>query len=265
MTPNHSLNRPLHSVPLFALAKTLAQIPPHCSGPVSSNVSPHMAAPSQLHQPNCKIGRRVFPLRFWQVRSMPLLASRPKPDRVRRLIDAQRDYGDVVRMAPNDIQPRLLFCPMAPAVLVNWQRPASEFVASPRLWQPSNRPKRRSVGMLKHTPKLPHFVNSPQRKCFFVGPWFCPSLQLSPSPARRVGNNRRTTWPVSGVALNIPNVTAGQQLVMAVRASKQYCNFHNHPICAVRANPSLNLTLCGGPILVSITFQAKIGPPQSAG
>ena len=39
--PNHSLNRTLHSVPLFVPAKTLAQIPPHCSGPVSSNVRPH--------------------------------------------------------------------------------------------------------------------------------------------------------------------------------------------------------------------------------
>ena len=33
----------------------------------------------------------------------------------------------------------------------------------------------------------------------------------------------------------------------------------------VLANPALNLTLCGGPILVSISFQPKIGPPQSAG
>ena len=41
VTPNHSLNRTLHSVPAFALAKTLAQIPPHCSGPVSSNVRRH--------------------------------------------------------------------------------------------------------------------------------------------------------------------------------------------------------------------------------
>ena len=39
-TPNHSLNRTLHSVPLFVPAKTLAQIPSHCSGPVSSNVRP---------------------------------------------------------------------------------------------------------------------------------------------------------------------------------------------------------------------------------
>jgi hypothetical protein len=29
--------------------------------------------------------------------------------------------------------------------------------------------------------------------------------------------------------------------------------------------PSLNLTLCGGPILVSISFQPKSAPPQSAG
>ena len=38
---NPSLNRTLHSVPAFALANTLAQIPSHCSGPVSSNVSQH--------------------------------------------------------------------------------------------------------------------------------------------------------------------------------------------------------------------------------
>ena len=34
---------------------------------------------------------------------------------------------------------------------------------------------------------------------------------------------------------------------------------------AAGPNHSLNLTLCGGPILGSISFQPKIGPPQSAG
>ena len=45
MRPNPSLNRTLHSVPLFVQAKTLAQIPSHCSGPVSSNVRPHHESP----------------------------------------------------------------------------------------------------------------------------------------------------------------------------------------------------------------------------
>ena len=39
--PNRSLNRTLHSVPAFVPAKTLAQIPSHCSGPVSFNVRRH--------------------------------------------------------------------------------------------------------------------------------------------------------------------------------------------------------------------------------
>jgi hypothetical protein len=38
--PNRSLNRTLHSVPAFVLAKTLAQIPSRCSGPVSFDVRP---------------------------------------------------------------------------------------------------------------------------------------------------------------------------------------------------------------------------------
>ena len=33
----------------------------------------------------------------------------------------------------------------------------------------------------------------------------------------------------------------------------------------VLPNRALNLTLCGSPILGSISFQPKIGPPQSAG
>ena len=39
--PNRSLNRTLHSVPVFVPAKTLAQIPSRCSGPVSFDVRPH--------------------------------------------------------------------------------------------------------------------------------------------------------------------------------------------------------------------------------
>ena len=39
MGPNRSLNRTLHSVPAFVPAKTLAQIPSRCSGPVSFDVS----------------------------------------------------------------------------------------------------------------------------------------------------------------------------------------------------------------------------------
>ena len=38
MTPNRSLNRTLHSMPAFVQAKTLAQIPSCCSGPVSFDV-----------------------------------------------------------------------------------------------------------------------------------------------------------------------------------------------------------------------------------
>ena len=39
-TPNRALNRTLHSVPAFVPAKTLAQIPSRCSGPVSFYVRP---------------------------------------------------------------------------------------------------------------------------------------------------------------------------------------------------------------------------------
>ena len=42
MRPNRSLNRTLHCVPAFVQAKTLAQIPSRCSGPVSLDVSHHI-------------------------------------------------------------------------------------------------------------------------------------------------------------------------------------------------------------------------------
>jgi hypothetical protein len=38
MPSNRSLNRTLHSMPAFVQAKTLAQIPSCCSGPVSFDV-----------------------------------------------------------------------------------------------------------------------------------------------------------------------------------------------------------------------------------
>ncbi len=41
LTPNRSLNRTQHSVPVFVPAKTLAQIPSRCSMPVSFDVKPH--------------------------------------------------------------------------------------------------------------------------------------------------------------------------------------------------------------------------------
>ena len=44
MRPNRSLNRTLHSVPAFVQAKTLAQIPSRCSGPVSFDVGPRRSA-----------------------------------------------------------------------------------------------------------------------------------------------------------------------------------------------------------------------------
>ena len=44
-TPNRSLNRTLHSVPAFVPAKTLAQIPSRCSGPVSFDVRHHPEDP----------------------------------------------------------------------------------------------------------------------------------------------------------------------------------------------------------------------------
>ena len=54
LTPNRSLNRTLHSVPAFVLAKTLAQIPSRCSGPVSFDVRPRkhaLSMPATMNRP----------------------------------------------------------------------------------------------------------------------------------------------------------------------------------------------------------------------
>ena len=47
--------------------------------------------------------------------------------------------------------------------------------------------------------------------------------------------------------------------------ARQFGSYNLHPAASGLPNPALNLTLCGGPILVYISFQPKIGPPQSAG
>jgi len=98
-----------------------------------------------------------------------LVAATPQTNGVRCFAQHQRQRRHFGRLAANHVQPRSLLRSMAPPVLVNHQREASERIALAHCRQALRLPQRRAVRVFQHAAELTHQRHGQAGKVALIG------------------------------------------------------------------------------------------------